>query len=70
MIIGCNGVEGPSKQAAFLATLDIHKPDIVVGCESKLCDSMCTYELFPKNYTVFHKDRFVNGGGVSQHLME
>ena len=44
MIINCNGAMGPSKQAAFLATLDIHKPDIVLGCESKLCISMCSYE--------------------------
>ena len=56
MIINCNGVRGPSKHAAFLATLDIHKPDIVLVCESKLCNSMCRYEFFPKNY--------VNGGGV------
>ena len=64
MIIDCNGVKGPSKQAAFLATLDIHKPDIVLGCESKLCNSMCSYEFFPKNNTIFCKDRNVNGGGV------
>ena len=64
MIINCNGVNGPSKQAAFLATLDIHRPDIVLGCESKLCNSMCSYEFFPKNYIVFRTDRNVNGGGV------
>ena len=64
MIINCNGAKGPSKQAAFLATLDIHKPYIVHGCESKLCNSMCSYEFFPKNYTIFRKDRNVNGGGV------
>ena len=61
MIINCNGVKGPSKQAAFLATLDIHKPDIVFGCESKQCNSMCSYEFFPENYTIFFKDRNVNG---------
>ena len=59
MIMNCNGVKGPSKQAAFLATLDFHRPDIVLGCESKLCNSMCSYEFFPKNYTVFRKDRNV-----------
>ena len=64
MIINCNGVKGPSKQTAFLDTLDIHKPDIVLECESKLCNSMCIYEFIPKNYTVFLKDRNVNGGGV------
>ena len=31
IIINCNGVKGPSKQTAFLATLDIHKPVIVLG---------------------------------------
>ena len=25
---------------------------------------MCSYEFFPKNYTVFRKDCNVNGGGV------
>ena len=64
MIINCNGVKEPSKQAAFLATLDVYKPDIVLGCESKLCNSMCSYEFFPKNYTIFRKDRNINGGGV------
>ena len=64
MIINCNGVRGPSKQAAFLATLDIHKPDIFLGCESKLCNSMCSYEFFPMNYTIFHKDLNVIRGGV------
>ena len=64
MIINCNGVNGPSKQTALLATLDIHKPNIVLGCESKLCISMCGYEFFPMNYTIFRIDRNVNGGGV------
>ena len=64
MITNYNGAKGPSKQAAFLATLDIHKPDIVLGCESRLCNSMCSYEFFPKNYTIFRKDHNVNGGGV------
>ena len=64
MIINCNGDKGPSKQAAFLATLDIHKPDIVLGCESKVCNSICSYEFIPKDYAVFRKDRNVHGDGV------
>ena len=64
MIMNCNGVKGPSKQAAFLAALDIHKREIVLGCESKLSNSMCSYEFFPKNYTIFCRDHNVNGGGV------
>ena len=64
MIMNYNDVKGPFNQATSLATLDIHKLDIVLGCESKLCNSMCTYEFFPKNYAVFCKDRNANGGGV------
>ena len=64
MIMNCNGVKRSSKQAAFLAPLDIHRPDVVLGCESKLCNSMCSYEFFPRNHTVFRKDRNVNGGEV------
>ena len=70
MLKNCNGVKGPPKQAAFLATLDIHRPDIVLGCESKQCHSMCSYEFFPKNYTIFCKDRNVNEVGLLlQHLI-
>ena len=25
---------------------------------------MCSYEFFPKNNTIFHRDRNVDGGGV------
>ena len=64
MILSCNGAIGPSKQAAVHATLDVYKPDIVLGCESKGCHSMCTYEFMPKNYTVFRKDHNANRGGV------
>ena len=64
MILDCNGVKGPSKQTAFHATLDVHKPGIVLGCESKQCNSMCTYEFFPMNYAIFCIDCNVNGGGV------
>ena len=64
MIINCNGIQGPSKQADFLATLDILKPDIVLGCESKLFNLSYSYEFFPKNYTVFRKDLNISGGGV------
>ena len=63
MILNCNGINGPSKQTAFHATLDIHKPYIALRCESKLYTSICTYEFFPKNYTDIRKDHNVNGGG-------
>ena len=65
MILNCNGVKGLSNQAAFHVMLDVHKPDIVIGCESQLCNSMCTKEFFPKTYTVFRKD--CNGSGGFCH---
>ena len=64
MILDCSGAEEPSKKAAFHSTLDIHKADIVHGCELKLCHSMCTCELFFQNNTIFRIDRNINGGGV------
>ena len=64
MILNCNGVKGPSKQTAFHAMQDRRKPDIVHWCESKLCNSLCTYEFFPQSLTVFCKDHKVNGGVV------
>ena len=35
-IINCNGLKGPSRFTEFLVLLDFHKPDIIVGSESKL----------------------------------
>ena len=71
MIINYNCVKGPSKQAAFLATLDIHKPDIVLGCKSKLCNSMCSF-----NFSITTTPSFVKiamkmeVGSLLQHLIE
>ena len=64
IILDCDGVKELSKQAAFCTTFDVHKAHIVLGCESRLCNSMCNYEFFHKNYTVFCKDRNVIGGGI------
>ena len=36
MIINCNGLKGPSRFSEFQVLLDFHKPDIILGCESKL----------------------------------
>ena len=64
VIMNCNGVGGPSGQAAFLAALDVHRPDVVLGCESRLCDSVCICGFFPGSCTVFRRDRCVDGGFV------
>ena len=36
MKINCNGLKGASRRIEFQALLDLHQPDIVLGCESKL----------------------------------
>lgn len=64
MVINCNGLKSSAKQAAFRASVEYHRPDIIMGCESKIDNKMHTYSLFPDNYTVYRKDRNANGGGV------
>lgn len=66
-IINCNGLKGPSRFTEFLVLLDFHKPDIIVGSESKL-DWVLTYSVFPPTYSVFTKDRNRNRGGVFQTI--
>lgn len=66
-IINCNGLKGPSRFTEFLVLLDFHKPDIIVGSESKL-DWGPTYSVFLPTYSVFTKDRNRNRGGVFQTI--
>ena len=66
MIINCNGLKGPSRFSEFLH--DFHKPDIILGCESKLDYDVPTYSVFPPTYSVFRKDRNRNGGAVFQAI--
>jgi len=67
-IINCNGLKGASRRIEFQALLDLHQPDIVLGCESKLDKEIPTYSVFPQNFTVFRNDRNCNGGGVFQAI--
>ena len=60
----CNSVKSVNKQAEFLALLDLHQTDIVLGCESKIDSSIPTYLVFPNTYEVFRKGRSCHGGGV------
>ena len=64
MIINCNSLKSTAKQAAFRSTVEQHRPDIIMGCESKIDVSMPTYSLFSDNYTVYRRDRNIYGGGV------
>jgi len=64
IIINCNGLKSSDKQATFKAALDQHDPDIVLGCESKIDNTIATYSIFPACYTVYRNDRNKHGGGV------
>ena len=64
MVINCNGLKGKDKQAVFRAAIDHHSPNIILGCESKICADQATYSIFPDNYIICRKDRTANGGGV------
>ena len=68
MIINCNCLKGPSRFSELQILLDFHKPNIILGCESKLDCEVPTYSFFPPIYSVFRKDRNRNGGGVFQAI--
>jgi hypothetical protein len=44
--------------------VDRTKPDIILGCESKLDSNYTSTEVFPPGFEVFRKDRSSSGGGV------
>ena len=67
VVANCNGIGGSKSNADFRSFMDLHQPDIMLGCESKL-DGEPTYSVFPANYTVYRKDRNSHGGGVFKDI--
>ena len=55
-----------SKFASLQIAVEYIKPDVIIGCESKIIETTLTSEVFPENYrkNTFRKDRDLNGGGV------
>jgi len=45
MIINCNGLKGTPRFTQLQALLDLHKPDILLGTESKLDKEIPTYSV-------------------------
>ena len=64
MSLNCNSLKSVEKQAEFYSLIELHEPNIILGCESKLDQSIASYSVFPPNFEVFRKDRNVSGGGV------
>ena len=62
--LNCNGLKGPGKVSEFHSLIELHEPDIILGCESKLDYSILSYSVFPDLYDIFRKDRTRFGVGV------
>ena len=60
--MNCNGIKSSTKKAELLALIDLRKPDIVLGCESKLDSTIPSYSVFPSTYDILRKDRTSHGG--------
>ncbi|XP_074650145.1 uncharacterized protein LOC141905229 [Tubulanus polymorphus] len=56
-----------NKWSEFTACVKCLEPDIVCGTESWLDGSIGSSEIFPKDYTVYRKDRHKGGGGAKKH---
>ena len=68
MIINCNSLKGPSRFSEFQVRLHFHKPDIILGCESKLDCEVPAYSVFPPIYSVFVMGRG-RGGGIKSEIV-
>ena len=63
-MLSCNGLKSIAKKSAFRPLLDVHEPDIVLGCEFKVDSTIPTYNIFPDTYEVLRKDKTLTRGGV------
>ena len=65
--ININSIRG--KKLELLAFIDFHQSQILAIQETKIDNSILTSELFPESfpYSVYRKDRTLNGGGVLVH---
>ena len=60
--LNCRSVRSQSKKALLQSIMEKHKADIVFGCESHLDGSFLSSEIFPSQYMVIRKDRYIGGG--------
>ena len=59
----CNGLKSNSKNATLNFMIDLHQPDVILGCETKIDPSVPRYSMFPDTYEIYLKDRSLSGGG-------
>ena len=58
--MNCNGLKSNSKKVTFNSMIDLHQPDVTLGCETKIDPSVPIYSIFPDT----RKDTSLSGGGV------
>ena len=64
MSINCCGLRSLSKRLDFQLMVATYKPDIINANETHINNSILSSEILGGNYTIFRKDRNLNGGGV------
>ena len=60
--MNCNSIQG--KASSLRAATNYMDPDVIMGTDSKLGQSVGNAEVFPLVYTIHRKDRKHGGGGV------
>ena len=53
-----------NKKAETLNIIDSYNPEIIIGTETWLNDSVHNSEIFPPNYNIYRRDRRDGFGGV------
>ena len=54
-----------NKKAELATCLEVDDPDVLIGTETWLDDSINSCEIFPSNYSIFRKDRQTNAKGTA-----
>ena len=63
-ILNLNFQSIKNKKAETLNIIDSYNPDIIIGTETWLNDSVHNSEIFPPNYNIYRRDRRDGFGGV------
>ena len=62
MVLNCCSLR--NKVHKFSSLIEVHEPDVVFGTETWLDSSCLDSKLFPEGFSVFRRDRNLNGGGI------
>ena len=57
LVVNCQSIRGANRKPLFHNMIESTKPDIVIGCESWLDNSISSTEVFPPDYKAYRKYR-------------